>query len=261
MSRTPELHDRFADWLAARVSGADDDPPRDLALHAAGCERCLRSATAIDTLDRIDVGLAAPPPLRAEPVRRGSIRRAQVARYAVAGAALVLLAGSVAIGSSWLGERRSTESSEVRGSPPEGVLAGVPSPTLRVRVSPTPTTKPSERPSGSAEPSESPSEDGPAPSFATPQPTSQPFPPPAPTAAPTFTAQPTPTVAPTPLPTPTPTPEPTPSPTPTPTPEPTPAPECSNGVDDDGDTLIDFGIGGDPGCTSPDDPSEEELAP
>jgi hypothetical protein len=52
-------------------------------------------------------------------------------------------------------------------------------------------------------------------------------------------------------------------PTPTPTPDPTasPAPECSNGIDDDGDTLIDFGIGGDPGCTSLDDPSEEEVAP
>jgi hypothetical protein len=54
---------------------------------------------------------------------------------------------------------------------------------------------------------------------------------------------------------------PTPTPTLEPTPTASPTPECSNELDDDGDTLIDFGIGGDPGCTSPDDPSEEEFAP
>jgi len=36
------------------------------------------------------------------------------------------------------------------------------------------------------------------------------------------------------------------------------APQCSNGIDDDGDGLIDFGAGptNDPGCTSATDPSE-----
>lgn len=72
-------------------------------------------------------------------------------------------------------------------------------------------------------------------------------------------AQPTPpppTPVPTPQPTPNPTPQPTPQPTPVPTPDPTPPPSfaCSDGIDNDGDGLIDFP--NDPGCTSSSDNDE-----
>ena len=61
---------------------------------------------------------------------------------------------------------------------------------------------------------------------------------------------------PTPEPTPAPTPEPTPVPTPQPTPAPTPEPsfECSDGVDNDNDGLVDFP--NDPGCDTANDDDE-----
>ena len=252
MTRSPELHDRFAEWLAARPSGAPEDPPRDLALHAAGCERCLRSATALDTLDAIDVGAAAAPPLRAAPVRQRRRGWIPPARQAAAGAALLLVAGSVAIGASWLADGRTAASAEPRATQGEGVLAGAPSSTEGTRSTATPSPSPSERPSPSAEPSEG----TPEPAFATPQPTFQPLPPPAPTAAPTIAPPVTPAPTPTPLPSPT-TPAPTPTTDPTTTPTPIPIPACSNLTDDDGDGLTDFPL--DPGCTGPDD--EDETGP
>ena len=250
MTRTPELHERFAGWLAARSAGSDEDPPRDLALHAAGCDRCLRSAAAVDTLQAVDVGAAALPPLRIDAIRdeRGGLLR--VARFAVAGAALVLVAGSVAIGSSWLGGVRPSDSADQRTTPGEGVLAGVPTATVTPRPTPTATTtpSPSRRPSASASASEEPTEEPVAPTFANPQPTDQPPSTPPPTAVPT--GAPSPTPAPTRTAAPTSTPAPTPVPTPPPTPAPTPTPsltpdDCADGIDNDDDTFID---GLDPGC-------------
>ena len=55
-----DLHDRFDDWLAA---GAEGEPPRDLAVHASGCDACLRSLAAVDSLQAIDIGEAPLPPL------------------------------------------------------------------------------------------------------------------------------------------------------------------------------------------------------
>jgi hypothetical protein len=84
---------------------------------------------------------------------------------------------------------------------------------------------------------------------------------PTPSLAPSDPPAPTPTPEPTREPTPAPTePPPTPDPTrepPPPTPEPD-RPECSNGDDDDGDGLTDYGIliFGDPDCSSPGDDSE-----
>jgi hypothetical protein len=249
MTRSPELHDRFADWLMARPAGGADDPPRDLALHAAGCERCLRSAAAFDTLDAIDVGAAALPPLRFDALRddRGLLR---LARFAVAGAAVVLIAGSVAIGSSWLSSVRPVDSAERSMTPGEGVLAGVPSATVSPRPTRAATTtpSPSRKPSASERPSGAPTDDPEAPTFANPEPTYQPpsTPPPTamPTRAPSPTAAPTRTAAPTSTPAPTPVPTPPPTPVPTPTPSPTPD-DCDDGIDNDGDTFID---GLDPGC-------------
>ncbi len=48
-------------------------------------------------------------------------------------------------------------------------------------------------------------------------------------------------------------PTPTPTPTPSPTPQPTPKPQCADGVDNDGDGLVDLN---DPGCKSSDDNQE-----
>ena len=228
MTRKPELHELFADWLSGRESDAAEDPPRDLALHAAGCERCLRSASAIDTLSVIDVGAADAPPLRVAAIdERGRLLR--VARYAVAATALVLVAGSVAIGSSWLGSVRPTDSTGLGPTPSEGVLAGVPSATTR-SPTPTPSASPSGRPSPSARASESPTDEPAAPTFVIPVPTDQPPPPPPPTAAPTVA----PSAAPPP---PTTTPIPTSPPTATPTlpPPPTPTPT----LDADGDGVPD----------------------
>ena len=247
MTRTPELHERFADWLTARSAGSDEDPPRDLALHAAGCERCLRSAAAVDTLDTIDVGAADLPPLRIDAsAERGALLR--IARIAVAGAALVLVAASAAIGSSWLSGVRPIESTDQRTTPGEGVLAGVPSataaasPTSTARTTPSPTRSQSPSPRTSDAETDEPV----TPTFADPQPTYQPPTTPAPTSAPT--AAPSPTPAPTrtasPTSTPAPTPVPTPPPTPTPTATPTPD-DCEDGFDNDGDTFVDSL---DPGC-------------
>jgi hypothetical protein len=234
MKRRPELHERFAEWLTARSAGNEEDPPRDLALHAAGCALCLRSAAAVDTLDAIDVGAVAPPPLRIDPKpERGTLLG--VARFAVAGAALVVVAGSVAIGSSWLTGIRPGEGTADR-SPGEGILAGVPS--AAVSPSPTSTARTTPSPSRDASPSLStgdvPSDEPVAPTFANPQPTDQPPSTPPPTAVPT--GAPSPTPAPTRTAVPTSTPVPTPVPTPPPTPTPTPVPDTDgDGVPDDVD--------------------------
>ena len=235
MTRSLELHDLFADWLSARAGGVAEDPPRDLALHAAGCERCLRSAAAVDTLGSIDVGAAALPPVRVDATGEDHGGLLRLARYAVAGAALVLVAGSVAIGSSWLGSVRPTDSADQRGTQGEGVLAGVPSATTSPRPTdtPRPSTSTSQRPSSSARASDAPVDEPTAPPFVPPAPTDQPLPPPTqgPTAAPSVTPAPTRTAAPTPPPTPAPTPTPTPiPPTPTPTPD-----TDGDGVPDDVD--------------------------
>ncbi len=242
MTRNPELHELFSEWLSARESDAAEDLPRDLALHAAGCERCLRSASAIDTLSVIDVGAAEAPPLRVVAVG-GRGRMLLVARYAVAAAALVLVAGSVAIGSSWLESVRPTDSAGPRPTSGEGVLAGVPSAIATSTPSQKPSASPSERESPSADPSQAPTEVGAAPTFIIPAPTYQAPPPPPPTTGPTVAPSSTP---PPPTATPIPTSPPTPIPTPPPTPTPTATPDdCEDGIDNDGDTFIDAL---DPGC-------------
>ena len=108
-----------------------------------------------------------------------------VARYAVAAAALVLVVGSVAIGSSWLESIRPTDSAGPRPTSGEGVLAGVPSAIATSTPSQKPSASPSERESPSADPSQAPTEVGAAPTFIIPAPTYQAPPPPPPTTGPT----------------------------------------------------------------------------
>lgn len=246
MTQGLELHELFSEWVSTRGIEGAGDPPRDLALHAAGCERCLRSATAIDTLGAIDVGAAPPPPVRVAPAD-DPWRFLGVARYAVAGVALVLLAGTVAIGSSWLGSVRPTASTTLRSTPGEGVLAGVPSAIVTPTPSQTPSTSPSTRESPSADASSAPTEVAVAPTIVIPAPAYQPPPPPPPTTAPTLapTATPIPPTA-TPIPTSTPTVAPTASPTPTPTPD-----GDGDGVPDDVDQCPSEPAGATPDPTRP----------
>ena len=81
-----ELHDEFDAWISA---GANEDPPRDVALHASGCDICLRLAASFDALAAVDPGLAPAPPLRAARVSPLSRAPARVARSAAAAVAVV----------------------------------------------------------------------------------------------------------------------------------------------------------------------------
>jgi len=249
-----DLHDRFDEWL---VAGAEGEPPRDLAVHASGCDACLRSLAAIDSLQAIDIGATLPPLGMAAPTGREGLAR--TLRYAVGAVAVVLLGTSVAIAASGLLRPAQLGSARPTPSPAEGVLAGVPTaPPASQPDSEQPTASPGD----SGKPKQSPTESPvavatPAPqvlphSTPTPPPLGTPRPTPAPTQSPAPTSAPTATPIVTPPP---PTPTPSPSivvPTPTPTLEPTPtatlAPaQCSDGVDNDGDLLTDFPS--DPGCS------------
>lgn len=246
MSRELALHEGFAVWLGRTgTAGAAEEPPRDLALHAAGCERCLRAASAIDSLQAIDVGAVKLPEL---PSWRGATVRGpapvvQVARFAMAGAVLVLVGATVAIGASWLGAARGNDPAAVLDPSGGGLLAGEPTDA----PSATPDSTPVDGPSLSDEPTPSIAATDP-PRLATPAPTRRPLPTAAPTIAPTPLPPPSATASPPPTAIPTPPPAPTPTPSPAPTPEPTPTPtpdDCADGIDNDGDRLIDAL---DPGC-------------
>jgi hypothetical protein len=58
-----DSHHLLEAWLA---EGADGDPPREVAVHAAVCESCARRLGAFDALALVDVaGAGSPPPLPA----------------------------------------------------------------------------------------------------------------------------------------------------------------------------------------------------
>lgn len=259
-----ELHDDFARWL---VSGHRDAVPRDVGLHAAGCSECGAAAAAFDALERVDPSVAPEPPLHVGPaVPLGA--RAAVARWVAAGvtvAAAILVTGFALANlptAPPAEAAQATASSAIQvGTPGGGVLAGGPS----VEMSPSVSPRPSEGGSADAEPSAAasprPGLANPPPWYPVTTPSARGIPRPGQSAAPSRTPSPTPATSidptpapPTPVPA-TPTPVPTPEPTPVPTPAPTPVPPaCSNGVDDDGDELIDLL---DPGCDDALDESEE----
>ena len=231
------LHERFGAWLA---DGAPGDPPRDAALHASGCETCLRRAAALDALSTIDLGLAPMPPVRVAG-RPASSSVLPVARAAAGVTAVVLLAVATGVlAGSWFDDRSPAGGGTtlVLPSPSldenEGVLGGTGGPTDTPTASPgTPSPTPSATPEEIADPA---GDVTPAPAL--PDPPAPPPGTPAPPAPQPTTQPPTPTSAPH-------APTPTPTPAPTPTPTPTADVTCTNGVDDDGDLLID---GADPGC-------------
>ncbi len=216
-----EVHDRFDAWL---IANGDAELPRDVAMHAAGCERCMDRAAAIDALLAVDVGAAAAP-LWESVERDGHPVMARI----VAAGAVGALAVAVAVAAVTHGP--FGPDAELGRSIPspigEGVLGGAGRPSMTQAASPSPSPSPTsslETPTPTAEPT--PSEPSviivaPAPTLAPP-----PLPTPPPTPVPTATPSPTPAVtpSPTPLPTPSPTPVPTPPVSPTPTPEPTPNP-------------------------------------
>ena len=204
-------HRRFAEWLEA---SSDDDPPRDLAVHAAVCVACQQRIAALDMLTAIDPALAGMPPVLPVPVA-GWPRTISRAAMVAGGVAALAVVG--------VGSWRLIEASNLVGpaveSPTQAVLGGTgaPEPTA-------PPTMPASAQPSSDEPSTSEQPPTAQPSVVVPPPPiiGQPTPPPVqPTVRPTV--RPTPTARP-PTPTPRPTASPTPLPTPTPTPQPTPTP-------------------------------------
>ena len=246
-------HTRFGDWLAA---GAAGEPPRDLAVHAAACEDCLRAAAVVDSLRSIDLARASQPlsaatrPVAQSPGRMG--------RWAVAAIGLAAILGLIAVlfgpGSPDPGEPEVGADPSVQ----EGVLGGAPSsdadsgdstddPTGSSPVTPAPSGGDgSETAGGGASADERPttgsgstagaggtsggSSTGPgSPGTQTPAP----LPTPAPTSGP-----------PAPTPAPPPPPAPTPVPTAPPPPPPTPAPTQTPiiAIDTDGDGVPDLAV-------------------
>ena len=204
-------HRRFAEWLE---TSSDDDPPRDLAVHAAVCVACQQRIAALDMLTAIDPALAGMPPVLPVPVA-GWPRTISRAAMVAGGVAALAVVG--------VGSWRLIEASNLVGpaveSPTQAVLGGTgaPEPTA-------PPTMPASAQPSSDEPSTSEQPPTAQPSVVVPPPPiiGQPTPPPVqptvrPTVRPTATARP-------PTPTPRPTASPTPLPTPTPTPQPTPTP-------------------------------------
>jgi hypothetical protein len=107
-------HRRFAAWLLA---GTDDDPPRDLAVHASLCRDCQREIAAFDMLTAIDTARAGLPPPRAMAAMR---RRGTAARVAVA------VSGAAAIAAMGVGGWRLAEAAGLgrASEPPTQAVLG-----------------------------------------------------------------------------------------------------------------------------------------
>lgn len=200
-----DLHERFVGWLLA---GAEGDPPRDVAIHAALCPECGRWIAAQDALAGIDPGRAPLPPSRALPRAPGW---RPVVRLAAATGSLLVIGGVGALGMNQLMAQTGTpqEVLAATGTPeatpraPTGlggkVTAGAAASQTEAASSPTSTTRRAPRPTRSASATKVATAHA-ARSVA-----------PTPTSASTATATPTPTATPTDTPTPSPTPTPTPA--------------------------------------------------
>lgn len=208
-------HQRFSEWLETIT---EDDPPRDLAVHAAVCAGCQQRIAAIDMLTAVDPALAGIPQVGAVP--------APAAWLLTTGRAAVMVGGVAALVAVGIGSWRFIQASGLAGetveSPTQAVLGGTGAP----EATSSPSAPPSlQQPSSDASPSGAQPTAQP-PSVVPPTAIAQPTPPPLqPTARPTAHPTATPRTTRTPAPTAVPTPVPTPVVTPTPTPEPpTPVP-------------------------------------
>jgi hypothetical protein len=218
--RTDDPHRRFRDWLLA---GADEDLPRDVAVHAYVCADCQLSTAALDMLYATDLPLAGPPPLRAAaPAVRHPMRRVALATGgAVAVTAVAVVAtGALRLptgillggGSASPSGPRTQEVLGNTGEPEASPTSGDPTPPSSSQPSRRPATPGASVPPGTQAPTFIPIVTPVATQTARPSVSGPPRPTPA-TPAPTAS----PTVAPTPTP-----PEPTPEPTVTETPSPLP---------------------------------------
>jgi hypothetical protein len=209
-----EAHGRFHDWL---TSGAEGDPPRDLAVHASVCDGCRQSIAAFDRLASINPGLANMP---AEPT--GS-ERGRLALAGRLGAATAVLFSAAILGvgvSQLIGiERHDGPVAQASSTPDQNVLGQTATPQPSLEASEPESLTP----------------------LGTPIPTARPGP--GPTAIPLRTPRPIPTAIPTPVVLPSVTPIPsdsaTPAPTATPDPTATPLPTATPPVDTDGDGVTD----------------------
>ena len=209
-AQTRDPHRRFAAWLDTNTQ---DDPPRDLAVHAAVCVACQQRIAALDMLTAIDPALAGLPQARPLPVT-GWVTTPGRAAVAAGGLAALMVVGIA----SW----RLMQASNVEGvgpaveSPTQAVLGGTGAPETSAQASIRASAHPSGGEHSASEQPAQPSVVAPPPIIVQPTPPSV-QPTPRPTVHPTATQRPTGTPVPTAIPTP-----PTPAPTPTPTPEPTP---------------------------------------
>jgi hypothetical protein len=208
-------HGRFAAWLLAAV---DDDPPRDLAVHASVCSACQFEIAALDMLTAIDLSRAGMPPPRAIHSRG---RLGAVGRVAVAVSGVAALA-AIGVGGWRLAEAGGLMSGAASEAPTQAVLGNTGHPEAAPAASPSA--------GASITPEESSGPPSPSPAAT---PGTVPLPPPAvvtprPTAAPSRTPRPSIIISsPTPAPTEEPSPTPIPTPVPTLEPSPTPAPAAA----------------------------------
>jgi hypothetical protein len=282
VERTRAGHDPFRAWLTAAEPGP---PSAEIASHAVQCDECRSAVAALDALRAIDPSqpdLPAPSP-HAQPeapiwawaryaaplvvilvlaVVRPDIGAVVAPQGDLFEAVADPEQGILGDWGSALDPDPATGGPTDEGDGPlPGAGGGSPQPSLAPGVVPSADATP---PVGVVDPSSAPFTTGPTasppgslppgslPPGVTPPastPASQPAgPTPPPSSDPTVPPPPPVTPEPTPLPPPPPTPEPTPVPPP-PTPEPTPVPnptgECADGIDNDGDLLVDLV---DPGC-------------
>ncbi|MDP9271498.1 MAG: hypothetical protein M3P14_11115 [Chloroflexota bacterium] len=205
-----DLHERFVGWLLA---GAEGDPPRDVAIHAALCPECGHWIAAQDALAGIDPGRAPLPPSRA--LAQAAPGWRPVVRLAAATGSLLVIGGVGALGASQLMGSQTGTTQEVlaaTGTPeataraPTGlggkVTAGAAASQTEAASSPTSTTRRAPRPTRSASATKAATAHATSSSAVTTKRTSAPTATPRPTPAATPTDTPTPTPAATPTPTP-----------------------------------------------------------
>jgi hypothetical protein len=214
--RTDDAHERFMEWLLA---SSDDDPPRDVAVHASVCHDCRQAIAALDMLTAIDPARAGQPPLRS--LQGRPLRTATRVAAAVGGVAAV---AAIGVGGWRLVDANALRFGAVTESPNQAVLGNTGQPEATLEPSPSASASGSaEDASPSLSPSPSPTPAAPAnPGLLPPNPPPASTVPPTarPTVKPTATPQPS-IILPTPSPSPQPTPEVTPPPPPTPDPTPT----------------------------------------
>ena len=134
-----EAHQRFHDWLS---TGADGDPPRDVAVHASVCTACQQSIAALDLLAMVNPGLASMP---AEPTGRERSRLVVAGR--LLGATAVLFGAAIlGVGVSQLVGVSPTNGPVAQGgsSPEQSVMGAEATPQGSSEATPAPQPTPQE---------------------------------------------------------------------------------------------------------------------